>query len=111
MGSDALQDGGHFRLGEPEFIEQRRRLGAGIGDVIPSGKLFNGRRPVSDENSQVMQPGCSEKNVIVIRLALREADSQMIQSCLVAEFVRWLSLCSNVGYQSLVKIMHGQSIR
>ncbi len=85
--ADGLHDEGDFVAREIHLFQQGRRLFHGIFHIVPGSQGCWIRRPVADENAQVVQPCGGMQDIVIIALLLRQAARQRIQPGLVAEFI------------------------
>jgi hypothetical protein len=96
-----LEDGGNFGIGEAGIAENRRGLGAGVGDVIPAAEGFRFFRAVADEDAEIVKPGGGADHVLVVMEAVANRKCKRLQAGLVAELIHRPGLFQNETLENL----------
>ncbi len=96
VSSDRFDYGGDFFRRKAKSLKQARRFFERISDVIPFCQRGGVFWTMADEDTDIMQPGRSVKDVIVERLVLRELLREFIKAQLMAEFVGRIGLGANI---------------
>jgi len=89
---DDGENGRNLRLGEARLTEDSRGMGAGIGDVVPTGQFLRVFGAMSGKNTEIVQPGGSDDNLAVMGKIGAKEPGQLHQAGLVAEFIHRPSL-------------------
>jgi hypothetical protein len=82
-----LKDGGNFRFGEAGVAQDLRRVGAGIGNVIPPGEFLGTFGAIANENAQVVKPGGSHNDLVVVVQAGADRFDECLKAGLVSKFI------------------------
>jgi len=98
---DRGQHGGNFSLGKARLTEDAGCVGAGVGDMVPAGKLFRVFRAVTRENAEIVKPGGGGNNLAVVREIRADGTSQFNQAGLMPEFIHRPGLGFHVSGQSI----------
>jgi hypothetical protein len=96
-----LEDGGNFGFGEAGIAENRRGLGAGVGDVIPAAEGFRFFRAVADEDAEIVKPRGGADHVLVVLEAVANCKCKRLQAGLVAELIHRPGLFQNETLKDL----------
>jgi len=109
MRSNCFEDSGNFLRRKVSASQNLWDMLAGIGDVIPFGKLFGIFGTMTDEDSEIMKPGRRVDDIIVIVQTCANLLCQSIEPWLVPVFVYWTGIVLDKLRDGIAKIWQHKS--